>query len=124
MSSTTVAEFASELKKSPDTLLEQLRSAGVAKTAPTDALSESDKQKLLGYLQASHGTASAERKKITLVKKSTSEIKQADSSGKARTIQVEVRKKRPFIRRGEGPETAVVDAPEAPVSAEAPAAPA
>ena len=111
MSSTTVAEFASELKKSPDTLLEQLRSAGVAKSAPSDALSESDKQKLLGYLQASHGTASAERKKITLTKKSTSEIKQADASGKARTIQVEVRKKRTFVKRDES-EAAPVEAPE------------
>jgi translation initiation factor IF-2 len=112
MSSTTVAEFASELKKSPDTLLEQLRSAGVAKSAATDALSEADKQKLLGYLQASHGTAAPERKKITLVKKSTSEIKQADSSGKARTIQVEVRKKRTFVKRDEGGDTAVIEAPE------------
>jgi translation initiation factor IF-2 len=108
MSSTTVAEFATELKKSSDTLLEQLRSAGVAKSAPTDVLSEADKQKLLGYLQASHGTATPERKKITLVKKSTSEIKQADSTGKARTIQVEVRKKRTFVKRDEGSDTAVV----------------
>src|SRR3954465_13684193 len=113
MSSTTVAEFANELKKSTDTLLEQLRSAGVAKPAPPAALSEADKQKLLGYLQASHGAATPERKKITLVKKSTSEIKQADSSGKARTIQVEVRKKRTFIKRDEGSDTAVVEAPEA-----------
>src|SRR5215208_6767059 len=112
MSSTTVAEFATELKKSPTTLLEQLRSAGVAKSAPTDVLSEADKQKLLGYLRASHGTATAERKKITLVKKSTSEIKQADSTGKARTIQVEVRKKRTFVKRDEGADTAVVEAPE------------
>jgi translation initiation factor IF-2 len=122
MSSTTVAEFASELKKSPDTLLEQLRSAGVAKSAPTDALSEADKQKLLGYLQASHGTAAPERKKITLVKKSTSEIKQADSSGKARTIQVEVRKKRTFVKRDEGGDTAVIEAPEPEVQSPAPAA--
>src|SRR3954452_25260882 len=117
MSSITVAEFAAELKKSPDTLLEQLRSAGVAKSAPTDALSEADKQKLLGYLQASHGTAAPERKKITLVKKSTSEIKQADSSGKARTIQVEVRKKRTFVKRDEGGDTAVIEAPEPEVQA-------
>src|SRR5215208_6024318 len=103
MSSTTVAEFATELKKSTSTLLEQLRSAGVAKSAATDVLSEADKQKLLGYLQASHGTATTDRKKITLVKKSTSEIKQADSSGKARTIQVEVRKKRTFVKRDEAP---------------------
>ena len=99
MSSNTVAEFANELKKSPETLLDQLKAAGVGKAAPTDPLTESDKQKLLAYLQASHGTASADRKKITLTKKSTSEIKQADATGKARTIQVEVRKKRTFIKR-------------------------
>ena len=103
MSSTiTVAEFAAELNKSTATLIEQLISAGVTRAQASDTLSESDKQKLLGYLQASHGTVSAERKKITLVKKSTSEIKQADSTGKARTIQVEVRKKRTFVKRDDG----------------------
>ncbi|MBX3587574.1 MAG: translation initiation factor IF-2 [Ramlibacter sp.] len=119
MSSTTVAEFANELKKSTETLLEQLRSAGVSKASPADALSDTDKQKLLGYLQASHGTASPERKKITLVKKSTSEIKQADATGKARTIQVEVRKKRTFIKRDENTEATVAEAEpaEEPVSA-------
>ena len=80
MSSTTVAEFANELKKSADVLLDQLRSAGVSKASEGDALTDADKQKLLSYLQASHGTVSADRKKITLVKKSTSEIKQADAS--------------------------------------------
>jgi translation initiation factor IF-2 len=109
MSSNTVAEFASELKKSPDTLLEQLHSAGVDKSAATDALTENDKQKLLSYLQASHGTVAGERKKITLVKKSTSEIKQADATGKARTIQVEVRKKRTFIKRDDEVETASIE---------------
>ena len=99
MSMNTVAEFAAELKKSPETLLEQLKAAGVAKASSQDALTEPDKQKLLAYLQASHGTA--ERKKITLVKKSTSEIKQADATGRARTIQVEVRKKRTLIKRDE-----------------------
>ena len=108
MSSITVSEFANELKKSSETLLEQLKSAGVAKTAASDPLTESDKQRLLSYLQASHGTTSPERKKITLVKKSTSEIKQADGTGKARTIQVEVRKKRTFIRRDEGSETSEI----------------
>ena len=107
MSSTTVAEFASELKKTNETLLEQLKAAGVAKSTPTDTLTEADKQNLLSYLQASHGNAGAERKKITLVKKSTTEIKQADSTGKARTIQVEVRKKRTFVRREDGPEAPV-----------------
>jgi translation initiation factor IF-2 len=104
MSTTTVADFATELKKSTSTLLEQLNSAGVTKVAATDALSDADKQKLLAFLQTSHGTISGERKKITLVKKSTTEIKQADASGKARTIQVEVRKKRTFIQRDEAAE--------------------
>ncbi len=102
MSSTTVAEFANELKKSTDTLLEQLKSAGVAKSAASDPLNEADKHKLLSFLQSSHGTAAPDRKKITLVKKQTTEIKQADASGKARTIQVEVRKKRTFVRREDG----------------------
>ena len=112
MSSMTVAEFANELKKSTDTLLEQLKSAGVAKSAASDTLSESDKQHLLSYLQTAHGTFSAERKKITLVKKSTTEIKQADASGKARTIQVEVRKKRTFVRRDDGQEMGTPAQPE------------
>ncbi len=99
MSSNTVAEFAAELNKPTSLLLEQLGSAGVSKDSGTDPISEADKQRLLSYLQASHGTASAERKKITLTKKSTTEIKQADATGRARTIQVEVRKKRTFIKR-------------------------
>ncbi|MCW5627333.1 MAG: translation initiation factor IF-2 [Rhodoferax sp.] len=118
MSSTTVAEFANELKKSTATLLEQLKAAGVPKTQATDPVTEADKHSLLNYLHTSHGTATSERKKITLVKKQTTEIKQADASGKARTIQVEVRKKRTFIRRDEGVEA---EAP-APVEAAAPAA--
>jgi len=121
MSSTTVAEFANELKKPTDTLLDQLKAAGVAKSSASDALTDSDKQKLLSHLQASHGTASPERKKITLVKKSTTEIKQADATGKARTIQVEVRKKRTFVKRDED-ESSDVQAAPAPV-VEAPAAP-
>jgi translation initiation factor IF-2 len=113
MSSTTVAEFASELKKPTDTLLDQLKAAGVAKSSAGDVLTEGDKQKLLSHLQASHGTASPERKKITLVKKSTTEIKQADATGKARTIQVEVRKKRTFVKRDEDESTEVQAAPAA-----------
>ena len=99
MSLNTVAEFAAELKKTPETLLEQLKAAGVSKSSTSDTLSELDKQHLLTHLQFAHGTVSGDRKKITLTKRSTSEIKQADASGKARTIQVEVRKKRTFIQR-------------------------
>ncbi len=100
MASTTVAQLAAELNRSAAALLDQLQSAGVSKASKDDALTEIDKARLLDHLRSAHGTAgSGERKKITLTRKSTSEIKQADSSGKARTIQVEVRKKRTFIKR-------------------------
>ncbi|MEY4767286.1 MAG: hypothetical protein RI907_3959 [Pseudomonadota bacterium] len=101
MAVTTVAQFAAELNRPAATLLEQLQSAGVPKSAPEDVLTEADKERLLDHLRSAHGSNSAERKKITLTRKSTTEIKQADASGKARTIQVEVKKKRVFIKRDE-----------------------
>ena len=123
MSSTTVAEFASELKKSTDTLLEQLKSAGVAKSAASDSLTDADKHVLLNHLKVSHGTSpEGDRRKITLVKKSTTEIKQADASGKARAISVTTKKMRTFVRRDDDVEAPVesVEA-EAPVQTAAPA---
>ena len=103
MASTTVAQLAAELNRSAAALLEQLQSAGVKKASSDDTLSESDKERLLDHLRTAHGTVGADRKKITLTRKSTSEIKQADASGKARTIQVEVRKKRTFVKRDDVP---------------------
>src|SRR6476620_7709719 len=112
MASTTVAQLAAELNRPPAALLEQLKSAGVSKASTDDSVTESDKARLLDHLRTAHGTVgSAERKKITLTRKSTSEIKQADSSGKARTIQVEVRKKRTFIKRDYTPGAAPSEAP-------------
>ena len=79
MASTTVAQLAAELNRSAAALLEQLQSAGVSQASTDDALTESDKERLLDHLRSSHGTtAGAERKKITLTRKSTSEIKQAE----------------------------------------------
>lgn len=98
MTTTTVAEFAAELNKTSEALLEQLRSAGVRKTGADDTLSEQDKQKLRDYLKASNGTASPRSGRITLTKKTTGEIKQADATGKTRTIHVETRKKRTVSR--------------------------
>ncbi len=100
----TVAQFAAQLGRPTTALLEQLQSAGVTKQSPDDALTEPDKELLLDYLRTSHGTVvGTERKKITLTKKTSTEIKQADASGRARTIQVEVRKKRVFIKRDDAP---------------------
>ncbi len=114
MASITVAQFATELKVLPQLLLEQLKSAGVVKQAEGDPLSDDDKARLLESLRKAHGGEAAEKKKITLTRKQTTEIKQADASGKARTIQVEVRKKRVFVKRDEA--AAEPEAPAAPVA--------
>ncbi|MFZ6847744.1 translation initiation factor IF-2 [Undibacterium sp. RuRC25W] len=102
MASNNVAQFATELKMSADLLLTQLRAAGVDKNSTSDSLTKEDKDRLLEHLRRSHGSAvDNEKKKITLTRKETTEIKQADATGKSRTIQVEVRKKRTFVKRDE-----------------------
>ncbi|WP_336579720.1 translation initiation factor IF-2 [Alcaligenes sp. CHO6] len=97
MSSNTVAQFAQELKMPANVLLEQLRSAGIELKSVDDAITDSDKAKLLESLRRSHG--SQEGNKITLTRRQTSEIRQDDGSGRSRTIQVETRKKRVFVKR-------------------------
>lgn len=93
-----VEQFAQELKLPTDLLLEQLRAAGVEKSAADDTVTEQDKAGLLDYLSKKHG-AREPKSKITLTRKETTEIKKADSTGKSRTIQVEVRKKRVLVKR-------------------------
>ena len=124
MAMTSVAQFASELRMPPTVLLEQLRAAGVEKRAPDDSLTESDKSRLLEYLRKSHGSVEP-KNKITLTRKQTSEIiKKSDTSGRARTIQVEVRKKRVFVKRDPAELAAQESAAQAPPPAPVPAAPA
>ena len=101
MAQTTIEQFATDLKMPAGALLEQLTAAGVAGKKQGDRLTEQDKTRLLDYLRKQHGAAGDGKKRITLTRKQTSEIKAADSSGKARTIQVEVRKKRVLVRREE-----------------------
>ena len=98
MAQTTIENFASELRMPAGVLLEQLAKAGVAGKKEGDKLSEQDKTRLLDYLRKQHGGLEA-KKKITLTRRQTSEIKASDSTGRARTIQVEVRKKRVFVKR-------------------------
>ncbi len=93
MGKMNVAQFAAELGLPVTLLLEQLTAAGVSKKQDSDPISEKDKAQLLEHLRQAHG-AEKPAKKITLTRRETTEIKKADSSGRARTIQVEVRKRR------------------------------
>ncbi len=112
MAKMNVAQFATELGLPVALLLEQLKAAGIAKEEESSPLTEKDKAKLLEHLRQAHG-AEKPAKKITLIRRETTEIKKADSSGRARTIQVEVRKRR-VVAPTTAPDTA------APVEAAAP----
>ena len=119
-----VEQFATELKVDPALLVKQLQAAGVAVKGTRDDLSDQDKSRLLDYLRGKHG-AREPKTKITLTRKQSSEIKTADSAGRTRTVQVEVRKKRVLVKReGPGAEVATSEAPhdeELPAMAPAPA---
>ena len=98
MEKSTVEKFASELNLPIDLLLKQLESAGIKKTSGTEELLEEDKSALLNYLQIEHGASSTSKNKITLTRKQNTQIRKTDSEGRARTIQVEVRKKRTIVK--------------------------
>ena len=98
MGTSTVEKFAIELGLPIDLLLEQLKSAGVDKAAASDEIVEADKAALLNFLRNSHGADQKPKSKITLTRKQSTEIRKTDSEGRARTIQVEVRKKRTLVK--------------------------
>ena len=100
MSAIKISQFAVELKMPVMALLEQLSKAGVGAQNSEEFLTDQDKAKLLEYLRRSHGDES--KAKITLTRKETSEIKATDAHGRARTVQVEVRKKRVLVKREVG----------------------
>ncbi len=93
MAQMSVEQFANELGLLPTVLLEQLQAAGVKKMLAEDSLTEQDKSQLLDYLRKTHGTSET-KNKVTLTRRQTSEIRKSDGTGRARTIQVEVRKRR------------------------------
>ena len=117
MAQINVTQFAQQLGLPTGLLIEQLQAAGVRKALAEDTpLTEKDKTQLLEHLRKSHGAAEA-KQKITLTRRQTSEIKKSDGAGKARTIQIEVRKKRVLVKRdaaepeaGSGPSRPVLDA--------------
>ncbi len=125
MAQTTIEQFASELKMPASALIEQLASAGVSARKSGDELTEQDKTRLLDYLRKQHGAMGEPKKRITLTRRQTTEIKAADpaNKGKSRTIQVEVRKKRVLERRDAAEAAGEAAVPAAAVAEAAPPAP-
>src|ERR1700720_196359 len=103
MADVTVAQFAEVLKVPVDRLLQQLDQAGVMVEGAADMIRGGAKHELLTHLRRSHGhddvQADAAPRKITLRRKSQSELKLAGSQGRARTVNVEVRSKRTYVKR-------------------------
>ncbi len=99
MAETTIKAFATQIGVQPERLITQLVSAGVSGKGVDDSLTDEEKMTLLGYLRTHHGGGESGTTKITLKQKSVSQIKQSTRTGPARTVQVEVRKKRTFVKR-------------------------
>jgi translation initiation factor IF-2 len=114
MAQINVTQFAQQLGLPTTLLIEQLQAAGVGKALSENTpLTEKDKTQLLEHLRKAHGAAEA-KQKITLTRRQTTEIKKSDGTGKSRTIQIEVRKKRVLVKR-EAPEPETPAEPPKPV---------
>jgi len=104
MAEVTVTQLAETTGTPVDRLLQQLQEAGLPQTAAADLISEEEKQGLLAHMKSTHGETEAEvaPKKITLKRRTLSTLKTGGSSGRGRTVNVEVRKKRTYVRKNEG----------------------
>jgi len=113
MSQVTVEKLANTVGTPVEKLLEQMKEAGVELKSPDDPVSEEQKKLLLAHLKKSHGEegtqGSAAPKKITLKRTTKSSLKVVSSGGKAKTVNVEVRKKRTYVKRAETAESADVE---------------
>ncbi|GAB2195929.1 translation initiation factor IF-2 [Sessilibacter sp. MAH4] len=95
MAEVTVSELAKSVGASVERLLSQMKDAGLDHESPDSLVSDDEKQKLLSFLKSSHGDASEAPRKITLKRKTTTTLK----AGNRKTVNVEVRKKRTYVKR-------------------------
>ncbi len=100
MSETKVKDFADTVGTPVERLIEQMQGAGIKVAGPESAVSEDEKQQLLAFLRNKHGAGKATLNKITLKRKTTTELSTASSSKKSgKKVKVEVRKKRTYVKR-------------------------
>ena len=125
MAEQTVGKLAETIGTPVDRLLQQIDEASLPQRSAEDLITEEQKEQLLSHLKKSHGEDEGAPKKITLKRRTVSQLKTGGSSGRGRTVNVEVRKKRTYVRRGaaepEQPETATPVAEAAPTPAPTPA---
>lgn len=120
MADAKISELAEVVGVSVDKLLSQIKEAGLSHTKADDSISNDDKNTLLQFLRRSHGDSEASvaaPKKITLKRKTVGTLKSASTHGRGKTVNVEVRKKRTYVKR-----SAVVEEVPEEIEAEAAAA--
>ncbi len=98
MAEVTVSELAKSVGAPVERLLKQMQEAGLKQKSAEALVSDDEKQKLLAYLKTSHGESTAEPRKITLQRKTTTTLKTGSGSAR-KTVNVEVRKKRTYVKR-------------------------
>ncbi len=119
MAEVTVKQLADDVGAPVDRLLRQMVEAGLKARSENDSVTSDEKQQLLAFLRKNHGESDAEPRKITLKRKTTTQLKAGSGAGRAKTVSVEVRKKRTYIKRAETQPEAETEslAPEEPVTA-------
>jgi len=108
MAEVTVSELAKSVGATVDRVLAQMQQAGLSHQNSDDVVSDEEKQKLLAFLKSSHGETAAAPKKITLKRKTTTTLKTGSGSSR-KTVNVEVRKKRTYVKREALPKTEEAD---------------
>jgi len=102
MAAIKLKQFAEQIGVNGEKLIQQLADAGIGGKQIEDTLSEEEKEQLLSHLRGTvDGGPNADRPKITLSRKSTSSVRQASRTGGSRTVHVEVRKRKTYVRRGD-----------------------
>lgn len=109
MAEVTVSELAKSVGAPIERLLKQMQEAGLSQKTPEARVSDEEKQRLLAFLKTSHGESTAEPRKITLQRKTTTTIKTGSGSAR-KTVNVEVRKKRTYVKREDEEQQAEVEA--------------
>ena len=119
MAEVTVSELAQSVGASVDRILAQMKQAGLTQTRQDEVVSDEEKQTLLAYLKASHGESAVAPKKITLKRKTQTTLKTGSGAGR-KTVNVEVRKKRTYVKREEVENVEPPIEPERPKAVEEP----
>ncbi|MGB3620323.1 translation initiation factor IF-2 [Ketobacter sp. MCCC 1A13808] len=119
MAEVTVEQLADVVGIPVETLLQQMKDAGLTHKDAAQAVSDNEKEQLLAHLKRSHGGSDAGPKKITLKRKSVSTLKVSGSQGRSKTVNVEVRKKRTYVKRADVEAEEAAKAEEARLAEEA-----